>query len=219
MRMIAVWLCLPVLLAAAPTEAAIAGFDAYAREAESGILNRIPASADSKPRGRHVNLPGALLHDWRASATVPGATASDFERLLRDVPSYPKYFAPQVLDARVISQDVDRIQMRMRVQQRHLITVVMDASYDVEFRHLDPRHGYSISRSTRIEDGHDLMWRLNTYWSYAEIDGGLHLQIETISLTRSIPKGLGWMIGPYVESIPRESMEFTLRAVCAGLRV
>jgi hypothetical protein len=44
------------------------------------------------------------------------------------------------------------------------------------------------------------------------------MQIESVSLTRAIPNGLGWLIGPFVESIPRESLEFTLRATCKALK-
>jgi hypothetical protein len=121
----------------------------------------------------------------------------------------------------------------MRVRQRHVITVVMDTSYEVTFAWLDPRHGYSISRSTQIseiespgtrneramdaQEEHGFLWRLNTYWSYEERDGGLYMQIESVSLTRSIPHGLGWAIGPFVESAPRESLEFTLRSACNAL--
>ena len=43
------------------------------------------------------------------------------------------------------------------------------------------------------------------------------MQIENVSLTRSVPFGLGWAIRPYVESIPRESLEFTLRSVLNAL--
>jgi hypothetical protein len=59
---------------------------------------------------------------------------------------------------------------------------------------------------------------MNTYWSYEERDGGLYLQIESVSLTRSIPTGLGWLIGPFVESVPRESLEFTLQATRDALK-
>jgi len=31
-------------------------------------------------------------------------------------------------------------------------------------------------------------------------------------LTRDIPTGLAWLIGPFVNSIPRESLQFTLTA-------
>jgi hypothetical protein len=126
------------------------------------------------------------------------------------------------------------MQATMRVRQRHVITVVMDTSYEITFERLDARRGYSLSRSTRIaeidapgtnreralssSEEHGFLWRLNTYWSYEERDGGVYLQIESVSLTRSIPTGLGWAVGPFVESVPRESLEFTLRSVCAALR-
>jgi len=175
-----------------------------------------------------------MLYDWRGTAFVPGATAADFERLMKDFNAYPQRFAPQVLQARVLAQQGDRIQAVMRVRQKHVITVVMDTAYDVTFARLDPQHGYSISRSTQISEidaagtaservlsssqEHGFLWRLNTYWSYQQQDGGLYMQIESVSLTRSIPTGLGWLIGPFVESVPRESLEFTLRATCNALR-
>jgi len=59
---------------------------------------------------------------------------------------------------------------------------------------------------------------MNTYWSYEERDGGLYMQIESVTLTRSIPTGLAWAVGPFVESIPSESLEFTLRSTCSALR-
>jgi hypothetical protein len=65
---------------------------------------------------------------------------------------------------------------------------------------------------------HGFLWRMNTYWSYEERDGGLYIQIESVSLSRSIPIGLGWAIGPFIESVPRDSLEFTLRATSDALR-
>ena len=42
--------------------------------------------------------------------------------------------------------------------------------------------------------------------------GGLLIECEAVSLTRDIPDGLGWLATPIVEGLPRESLEFTLRA-------
>ena len=67
-------------------------------------------------------------------------------------------------------------------------------------------------------EDHGFLWRLNTYWSYEERAGGLYLQVESVSMSRSIPRGLGWVVGPFVESVPRESLEFTLRATCEALK-
>jgi hypothetical protein len=181
-----------------------------------------------------AEVPGAMLHDWRGTAFVPGANAASFEHLLRNFGAYPKIYAPQVLSAKVTNEHGDNLQAMMRVQQKHVITVVMDTSYDVTFARLDSQHGYSVSRSTHVaeiaspgkpdehalsaSDEHGFLWKLNTYWSWEERDGGLYIQIESITLTRAIPQGLGWVVKPFVESVPRESLEFTLRATSNALR-
>ncbi len=254
------WLVLvtaPGCFAEGPAPEAVAAFNSYVRgiELRLGQQHRLAegflASAASAPQsGVRIHggelvveqltpaggkaLPGAMLHHWRGTAFAPGATGADFERLMKDFNGFPRYFSPQVLQARVLTQKDDRLQAVMRVRQRHVITVVMDTTYDVMFGRLDERHGYSVSRSTRIaeidspgtgrerelrsDEQHGFLWRLNTYWSYEERDGGLYLQLESVSLTRSIPRGLGWVVQPFVESVPRESLEFTLRSTANGLR-
>jgi hypothetical protein len=179
-------------------------------------------------------LPEAMLHHWRATAFAPGATAAEFERLLRDFARYPQVFAPEVLRSTVTAQQGDRVDAVMRVRQRHVITVVMDTAYEVTFGRAGVGRGWSMSRSTRIAEiegagsskeralsaaeEHGFLWRQNTYWSYEERDGGLYMQVESVSLTRAIPTGLGWAVRPFVESVPRESLEFTLQAVCGALK-
>ena len=183
------------------------------------------------------DVPGGMLHDWRGTAFVKGATAADFERLMKNFSAYPKMYSPQVVRARIVSPLTrpvpDHFTAEMRVKQKHVITVVMDTSYDVSYGRLDATHGYSTSRSTKISEienagtdkeralppdkEHGFLWRLNTYWTYEERNGGLYMQIESVSLTRGIPAGLGWAIGPFVESVPRESLEFTLRNTCKAL--
>ena len=239
-----------------PSPAAVSGFNSYVGGVEArlarqhgvreGFLAGGAASGESgmrlrrgeliveqlTPAGR--GLPGAMLHHWRGTAFAAGATAADFERLMRDFDAYPQRFSPQVVQAKVVTREGDRLQASMRVRQKHVITVVMDTNYDITFGRLDAGRGYSVSRSTRISEidspgtgrervlsaseEHGFLWRLNTYWSYEERDGGLYMQVESVSLTRSIPTGLGWAVRPYVASVPRESLEFTLRAVCNALK-
>jgi hypothetical protein len=86
-------------------------------------------------------LSGALLHHWRGTAFVPGAKALDFEKLLRDFNAYPQHFSPQVLQARLLTRQDDHIQVLMRVRQKHVLTVVMDTTYDITFGRLDAQHG------------------------------------------------------------------------------
>jgi hypothetical protein len=245
-------LAAPILFAAEPKAAATAEFNSYIGKVESRLASQhrsahgflAPEDAGRLRQGELIierltptagaELPGALLHDWRGTAFVPGAKAADFERVLENFNAYPQLYAPQVLSARVLAQQGGHMQATMRVRQKHILTVVMDTSYDVAFGRLDAQHGYSISRSTRVAEieapgtaheralgpgeEHGFLWRLNTYWSYEEREGGLVIQIESVTLTRSIPTGLGWAIGPFIESIPHESLEFTLRATRDALR-
>ena len=183
---------------------------------------------------KDADVSGAMLHHWRGSAFVAGARAQDFEHLLRDVDSYPRIYAPQVVTARVLSAGGSRSHIALRLRQQKVLTVVLNSEYDVDHLRPSPTLGYTVSRSTRVAeiaspssttehalpeaDAHGYLWRLRSDWSYAEADGGLYLQLETVSLTRDVPRGLGWLIGPFVQSIPRESLEFTLRASCNALR-
>lgn len=247
------WMAVGLVLMAAPAVAeapagATAAFDAYVGVVESRLAEQHEAgrevlapvgSADGQARLRRgemvieklggKDVPGAMLHHWRGTAFVQGATAAEFERLMRDFGDYPKRFAPQVLQTRVTEQHGDRYKVLMRVKQKHVITVVMDTAYEVTFGKIDAARGYSTSRSTRVteiadpgtaqeralgpDEEHGFLWRQNTYWTYEERDGGLYVQIESVSLSRGIPRGLGWVIGPYVQSVPRESLEFTLGRV------
>ena len=214
---------------------------------QNGFIVPVTSAAQSETRLRSeeliveqltpsttADLPGAMLHHWRGTAFAPGANAADFERLMKNFNAYPQHYSPQVLQAKILTQHGDIFKVILRVRQKHVITVVMDTAYDVTFGRLDALHGYSLSRSTQISEidspgtrheralnsseEHGFLWRLNTYWSYEERDGGLYMQIESVSLTRSIPTGLGWAIGPFVASVPHESLAFTLRSTCNALR-
>jgi len=247
----------PRCLVQAPSSVAVSAFNSYVHAVESRLSTQhgslanfmaTPATTTLNQLCHHPGdfvveqitpstglvLPDALLHHWRGTVYIPGTSAEAFTHLLRNYTAYSHYFAPQVLNAKVLSQHGNQFQVNMRVRQQHVITVVLDTTYNVAYGQLDPLHGYSISRSTHISEiesagagnehilspaqSHGFLWRQNTYWTYEQRDGGLYIQIESISLTRSIPYGLGWVVGPFIESIPRDSLEFTLRAVSRTLQ-
>jgi len=245
----------PASIRPEPTAAATAAFDSYVGGVEKRLAKE-PApdtgflTLADQARLRHGDLiveeltpeggkdvGGALVHDWIGSAFATGAKAVDFERMMKDYGAYPQRFSPQVVRSRVITQQGDHYEVTMRVRQQHILTVVMDTSYDVSFARTELRgasRGSSISRSTRVaeidapgtaheralspQEDHGFLWRMNTYWTWEERDGGLYIRVESVSLTRSVPVGLGWAVKPFIESIPRESLDFTLRAACAAMR-
>jgi hypothetical protein len=66
------------------------------------------------------------------------------------------------------------------------------------------------------DDG-GFLWRMETWWRMEERDGGTYVQSEVVSLTRDIPVALKWLIGPFVTSIPRETLAATLEATRHGV--
>ena len=54
------------------------------------------------------------------------------------------------------------------------------------------------------------MWRLNSYWRFKQEADAVIVECESISLSRDIPIALGWLVRPFVTSVPRESLESTL---------
>lgn len=178
-------------------------------------------------------IPAGLIHDWVGTVFIPKATIAQVLSLIQDYDHSTRYYSPDVVQSRLRSHHGDDFQVFMRLKKHKVVTVVLDTEYDVHYGHLDTAHQYSFSRSTRVSEiahpgtpkehalaaGHDhgFMWRLNSYWAFEQIGDGVLIECEAISLTRDIPAGLGWMIGPFVNSIPRESLQFTLDATRKAL--
>lgn len=179
-------------------------------------------------------IPGGLIHDWVGTILIPKATIPQVLSLIQDYDHSSRYYSPDVEQSRLISHKGDDFQVFMRLHKHKVVTVVLDTEYAVHYARLDATHQYSLSRSTRVseiadpgtpkehalEPGHDhgFMWRLNSYWAFEQLEDGVLIQCEAISLTRDIPTGLAWMIGPFVNSIPRESLQFTLEATHKALQ-
>lgn len=178
-------------------------------------------------------IPGGLIHDWVGTVLIPKVTVAQVLALIQDYDHSNQHYAPDVVKSRLVSRNGDDFQVFMRLRKHKVVTVVLDTEYNVHYARADATHQYSFSRSTRVSEisdpetpnehphaaGHDhgFMWRLNSYWAFEQVEDGVLIECEAISLTRDIPTGLGWMIGPFVNSIPRESLQFTLNATRKAL--
>jgi hypothetical protein len=183
--------------------------------------------------GGRIEMSGALLHHWRAAAFVPRATPQKMLALLRDYNHFSAYYAPEVKSSRALTDEGESATIAMRIRERRVITVVLDAIYEVETRRIGNTEGYSFSRSKHIweidepgtpqehrrAEGEDegFLWDLNSYWSFLQRRDGLLIECEAVSLTRDVPVGLNWLITPIIEELPKESLEFTLRATKSAL--
>jgi hypothetical protein len=184
-------------------------------------------------RGRPIEIPGGLVHHWVGLAFLPGVTLERTVALLQDYDRHAAVYAPQITRSALRAHRDDEFRFELRFFMQKGIAVVVDTENTARFVRLDADRASSAIVATRIAEvenpgspeerekrpGLDsgYLWRLNTYWRFLHRDGGTYVQCESISLTRGIPTGLAWLIGPVVNSLPRESLEFTLEATRRAL--
>jgi hypothetical protein len=180
----------------------------------------------TKENGREIELPGGLIHHWVGTAFVQGAAIDDALALLQNYDAHQRIYAPTVAASKLHSRDGDRFRFFLRFIMKKVITVVVNSEHEAVFRRPAADRAEGWIHSTRIAEVEDpgqpnerekpvgndggYLWRLNTYWRLQARGGGLYIQCESVSLSRGIPTGLGWIVGPFVTSIPRESLTFTL---------
>ena len=206
------------------------------RPALLGKLKRgevVSARLQTRDGKAEIDVPDGLIHHWVGTVLLPGATIDRVTAFVKDYPQYPARFAPLIQRARVLNQSPDRFDVAMRTWAKKVLTVVIDADYAVDYPTLKPTSvvtrsvasniyevqdaGTPGERRTPAERGQGFLWRLNTYCWFDQRPEGVYEQCESISLTRDVPFGLGWMIKPFITSIPRETIEFTLGKVRAGV--
>jgi len=164
-------------------------------------------------QGGTTELDGALLHDWSGATFIPGVKLEQVISFLQDYPAHKDFYKPEVVDTRLVSHHGDDWVIHYRLVRRYIVTVVLDIDQTVRYQTASPTRMLSRSVATRIVDararrGHDrgFLWRMNAYWRMEEKDGGVWVGCRIISLTRSSPWGLAWLINPIVRSLPRDSL-------------
>jgi hypothetical protein len=181
----------------------------------------------------HASTPGALIHHWVGTVFVPGASLGDVLAVVKDYDRHSDSYKPEVMQSKTVEHAGDDYKVHYRLRKKKIITIILDTDYAVHWHAIDASRAYSNSYSTRIAQvenaggpgerelppGNDggFLWRLNSYWRFFDSGKGVYVQCEAISLTRDIPAGLNWLIGPFVESVPRESLEFTLESTRAAV--
>jgi hypothetical protein len=164
---------------------------------------------------------GALIHHWRGRTVIPGVTLQD---VLAQVHRAPRQ--SDVLAAKILEDRGDTLRVYLKLTRKELITVTYNTEHRVELTRHGPGRASSRSVATKIAeladagtprerekpDGSDLglLWRLNAYWWYEEVPGGVLVECESLSLSRGIPLLLKPFASGTVDRIARESMTRTL---------
>ncbi len=182
---------------------------------------------------RSLEVPGGLIQDWTATMFVKGASGEEVITLLTDYGRHEDLY-PEVIAGKVLSRNGPKMRSSLRLLKEKVFTVVLDTEHDVEIVKGRDRRWQLRSRSARIQEIRDagkptetmlpegedsgFLWRLNAYWSIQESDGGVYVECRSVTLTRGVPLGLGWIVKPFTLSLPRDSLVSTLEATKRALQ-
>jgi hypothetical protein len=183
--------------------------------------------------GQKAEVPDGLVHHWSGFVFIPKANLSQLLTFLEDYDHHQDYYKPEVARSKLLRRDGDHFVAHLRFVKKKVITVVLNTEHDVRYFRVDPTRAHSRSHTTKINEvekpneagerekpegqGAGFLWRMDTYWRFLEKDGGVYVRCDALSLTRDIPIGLGWLIGPFVTSIPKDSLSFTLNSTRTAL--
>ena len=202
--------------------------DAYTRMSNGEIVvHRLTNSPVGPAPG------GTLLHHWIATVRVADTSLDKAIHLMQGYAAYEEVYRPAVRRAREVSRHDGVFTVSLQLYFRHVISVVLNTESRVSYLPAGQARMQVRSVGTHVAEvleaggpgeheapvGHDsgYLWRFNNYCALEERRDAVYIQCETLSLTRNTPFGLGWLIGPLVNSIPRESLEFTLEAMRTAL--
>jgi hypothetical protein len=188
---------------------------------------------ETRDNGNAIPCPGGLIHHWVGTLWIPGATLAQTLDFVQAYDRHTQVYSPFELRSRILEHNGNDFKVSIRYLRKKVITVVLDTVFQIEYHTLDATHAWSHGRTESVHEikNHDTpretsfpegedggyLWGMSTYWRFVERDGGTYVQSESISLTTRVPTGLGWLIEPFIKSVPRESLEQILTDTRKGV--
>jgi putative flippase GtrA len=186
-----------------------------------------------QPAGSGVSVPDGKIHHWAGAVFVPGMTLDAVLQHLSKNAGRESTHYDDVVASKLLGRDGDTYRVFLKLRRTKVVTVTYNTEHTVEYRRIGGARATARSVSTRIAElddagtpqerekpeGRDqgFLWRLNAYWRYEAVDGGVLIECESISLSRDVPAMLKWFIGGMVEGVARESLERTLGSLKRAL--
>jgi hypothetical protein len=178
--------------------------------------------------GKAIHVPDGAIHHWRGSIFVPGVTL-DFVLARIANPTADDTKQEDVLESRVIERTPGQLKLYLKLQRSKIVTAVYNTEHLVQYKLNGDDRASSSSIATKIveierlsknrerekPEGHDrgFLWKMNSYWRYQQVEGGVIVECESMTLSRSIPWLLEPIARPIINSIAHESMERTLQSL------
>jgi len=181
--------------------------------------------------GREIDVPDGSIQHWRGAVLIPGLS---LDRLMAALMSGDSMRGQRdVVDGRVLERGPGRLRTFLRLRRESVVTVTYDTEHEVSVVRVSDDRATSRSVATRIVEIEDpgapnerarppgddrgFFWRLNAYWRYEATPEGVIAEVESLTLSRSIPIVVRPFVGVFVNRIARASVRSTLEDLRANL--
>lgn len=177
------------------------------------------------PNGNPTEITDGLIHDWLGAVFIPKTSMDRVLGVLQNFDNHKKIY-PEIADSKTIRRNGNEITGYWRLQRKGMVPVVLKVEQEAHYEQIGPGRWicrayarnirevdtglFSRGQTFPVGKGHGYLWRLYAYWSLEEYNGGVLGECRTLSLSRDIPDGLAWAVGPYVKKMPQESLASTL---------
>jgi|SRR5579883_2201924 hypothetical protein len=181
----------------------------------------------TKDNGKKIEIPDGMVHHWIAVGFLPKAHLADAMRVAQDYEHHADFFGPDIQRSHLLNREGEHFRIAYRFYKHTIVTVTYNTEFEAEFTLRGPTQAYSSSKAVRIAEvrnageknereypvgnDHGFLWRLNLYARYLEVEDGLFIQVELLSLSRTVPALLAWLVNPYLRSIPRDYLSNYIR--------
>jgi hypothetical protein len=177
--------------------------------------------------GGMVPVPHGLIHHWIGTVFIPNTDAQSVLNVLQDYDSYSQTYAPAVASSKLLTRKQDDFTYEMRLVEKGFgIKTALIGRFHSHYAQVDDVSGFSATdtedlaeidspgtpaehRMTTAE-AHGFVENVFTVVRYRQRDGGVYLEVETMTLSREIPASVRWFVGPIVQNFSRDVMTDTL---------
>ena len=214
-------------------------FPSIRERAKKGEIVAVPFAYRTEGKQASVNIRDGLVNHWLGVMFVPNVTVDALKGVLQNYGQYKSTYAPEVTESLVQKAGNDEFDIFLRLHRQVHIKALLGYGFPVEFnsnyhvRYYKTGETLQVrSFSTRIaevkdpkkthteehEVGNDsgYLWRLRSYWRLTPADGGVYVELEAVSLSRSVPGFVEKMVTYFTTNFPEDSMRHTLGATRKG---
>jgi hypothetical protein len=168
-------------------------------------------------------VPQGLIHHWVGVMFVPNVSLEQVMRVLNSYDRYSDIYKSLIKKTSVVANAGDTVTLNVLAVQKALsVTAAVDTEEEIQIARPAPNRICITANSARIQEianygqpsEHPFpedrrpgyVWRALIVQRLEQRDGGVYVELETISLSRGIPVEVRWLIKPLTDELPRKMM-------------